>query len=89
MRTHITEAAKLCDLIDHINSHYAAEVETVPDTDHRWFQVTVDQGGKTIYAAVVGMENPAAEAECRLIRHDLEQLIEDCGLPILVKEDAA
>jgi len=83
------EAAKLSSLVDHMNEAYAVEAEVVFCQYSRWHQITIDQGGKTIYAATVSIDNDAAEAKCRLIRFEIETMIAECELPILQMEDAA
>ena len=84
-----TEMQKMFSLLVHINDHYAAAADAQPDWPHRTLVITVDESGKTVYAATLAIDSPAIEANCRLVRHELEQMIEDCELPILHMEVAA
>lgn len=78
-----TELETLFRLIAHITECYAAEADAQPDWPHRTVVVTVDEGGKTIYAATLEIDSPALEAKARLVRFELEQMIAECRLPIL------
>ena len=82
-----TELETLFRLLAHITECYAAEADAQPDWPHRTVVVTVDEGGKTLYAATLELD-AAIEAKARLVRHELEQMIEECRLPILHKEVA-
>lgn len=77
-----TELETLFRLLVHITECYAAEADAQPDWPHRTVVVTVDEGGKTIYAATLEIDG-AIEAKARLVRFELEQMIEECRLPIL------
>lgn len=81
----ITELQKTFSLLVHINDCYAAEADAAINWDRRQIEVTIDQGGKTIYAATLEIDSPALEAKARLIRHELETLIGECELPILTE----
>lgn len=83
-----TELKTLFRLIAHITECYAAEADAQPDWPRRTVVVTVDEGGKTIYAATLEID-AAIEAKARLVRFELEQMIEECSLPILHMEAAA
>lgn len=80
---HITEMQKMFSLLVHIDDHYAAETDAVIAWEHRELIITVDESGKTIYAATLAIDSPAIEANCRLVRFELEQMVEECELPIL------
>jgi hypothetical protein len=83
----VSELEKMFCVIAHISDHYAAEADAQPDWPHRTLIVTVDEGGRTIYAATLELD-AAIEAKARLVRYELEQMIEECRLPILHKEVA-
>ncbi|MDF0750329.1 hypothetical protein NLU14_08805 [Marinobacter sp. 71-i] len=85
---HITELEKLFSLIAHITDHYAAQADAVIDWEHRTAVITVDEGGKTHYAATLEIDSDAIEAKARLIRHELEQMVDECELPILMEKVA-
>lgn len=85
---HITELQKLFTLILHINDSYAAEADAVINWLHREMVITVDEGGKTLYVATLAIDSPALEAKCRLVRHELEQMIAESDLPILMERVA-
>lgn len=86
---HIPELQKLFNLILHITESYAAVADAGFDWDKRRVEITVDESGKTIYAATLEIDSDAVEAKARLIRHELEQMIAECELPILGMEVAA
>jgi len=85
----ISELQKLFNLILHISESYAAEAEAGFNWDTRSVEITVDESGKTLYAATLEIDSDAVEAKARLIRHELEQMIAECELPILGMEVAA
>lgn len=87
--TQLSELQKLFNLILHITESYAAEADAVIDWDHRKVVITVDESGKTLYAATLEIDSDAVEAKARLIRHELEQMIAECELPILGMGEAA
>ncbi|WP_278366908.1 hypothetical protein [Marinobacter salarius] len=78
-----SEPQKLFNLILHISESYAAVADAVIDWDHRKIVITVDESGKTLYAATLEIDSDAIEAKARLIRHELEQMVAECELPIL------
>lgn len=80
---HIPETQKLFSTIAHINDCYAAEADARIDWEHRTAVITVDESGKTLYAATLEIDSDAIEAKARLIRHELEQMVAECELPIL------
>ena len=82
--TNVCELAQVVYLMSHINSHYAAEVEDFVDWEHREWVITIDEGGRTIYAVTIEMD-AAIEAKCRLVREELEQMVAECSLPIRFK----
>ncbi|MCZ4284586.1 hypothetical protein O4H29_07025 [Marinobacter salarius] len=85
----VSEMQTLFSLVAHIDDHYAAQADAQPDWPHRQVVITADEGGKTLYAATLEIDSPALEAKARLIRHELEQMIAECELPILGMEVAA
>jgi hypothetical protein len=85
----ITEQQKLFNLIAYISDHYAAKADAKFFLKKRLIRISVEEGGKTLHDSELHIDNPAIEAKARLIRHDLERLVEDCELPILHREDAA
>lgn len=85
----LSELQKLFNLILHISESYAAEAEAGFNWDARRVEITVDESGKTLYAATLEIDSDAVEAKARLIRHELEQMIAECELPILGMECAA
>lgn len=78
-----TELETLFRLLTHITECYAAEADAKFFLKQRRVEITVDQGGKTVYAATLEIDSPALEAKARLVRHELEQMIAECSLPIL------
>lgn len=80
--SNITEMQKMFSLLVHINESYAAEADAVITWEGREVVITVDESGKTIYAATLQLDG-AIEAKCRLVRHELEQMVDECELPIL------
>ena len=87
--TEPNELTKLVFVLCHINDRYAAKADGLVNWKAREMVVTVDQGGKTIYAATLEMDSDALEAKCRLVRHELETMIDECALPILHTREAA
>lgn len=87
--SNITEMQKMFSLLVHINESYAAEADAVITWEGREVVITVDESGKTLYAATLEIDSPALEAKARLIRHELEQMVAECELPILGMEVAA
>lgn len=85
---HLSGLQKLFSLLVHITDHYAAVADAGFDWDKRRVEITVDESGKTIYAATLEIDSDAVEAKARLIRHELEQMIADCELPILMERVA-
>lgn len=79
----IPEMQKMFSLLVHINDRYAAKADAVIDWERREVVVIIDESGKTLYAATLEIDSPALEAKARLVRHELEQMIAECSLPIL------
>lgn len=67
------ELTKVTKLLMSINDNFAAYADMEFDWPHREIVITIDQGGKTIYAATLQID-AALEAKARLIRHELEQM---------------
>mgnify|MGYP000394372612 CR=1 FL=1 len=69
------ELTKLFKVLIDINDNFAA----IADAKFNLFKrreivVTVDEGGKTLYAATLELDKEGLEAKARLIRHELEQM---------------
>lgn len=80
---HLSELQKLFNLIAYISDHYAAKADAKFFLKQRRVHITVEEGGKTLHDSELQIDSPALEAKARLIRHELEQMIAECELPIL------
>ena len=69
-----SEMTKVFSLLMQISDNFAAEADAVIDWQRREVVITIDEGGKTIYAATVQLDSDAIEAKLRLIRHEIEQM---------------
>jgi len=74
MNTLENEMALIGKLFQSINDNFSAVVTDRINWADRIWEITVDEGGKTIYAASLEMDSSALEAKLRLIRHELEQM---------------
>lgn len=75
MNNEALEMTKVFNLLIYITDHFHAEGDAVFHWADRRVQVTVDEGGKTVYAATIEIDSDAIEAKCRLIRHELESMV--------------
>lgn len=86
MNSETLEMTKVFNLLIYITDHFHAVGDAkfhLSDPKDPRIEITVDEGGKTIYAATLEIDSPALEAKARLVRFELEQMIEECSLPIL------
>lgn len=84
-----TELETLFRLIAHITECYAAEADAKFFLKKRRVEITVDEGGKRLFSKTLNIDSFTIEDDAKEIRHELEQMIEDCELPILHMEVAA
>lgn len=68
------EMNRVLNLMLQINENFAAVASDCMDWRRRLWVITVDEGGRTIYAASLEIDSPALEAKLRLVRHELEQM---------------
>lgn len=68
------EINRVLNLMLQINENFAAVASDCMDWQRRLWVITVDEGGKTIYAASLEIDSPALEAKLRLVRHEMEQM---------------
>lgn len=77
MNNETLEMTKVFNLLIYITDHFHA----VGDAKFYWHSrrvvITVDQDGKTVYAATVKIDSEAIEAKFRLIRHELEAMVKE------------
>lgn len=87
MNSQALEMTKVFNLLIYITDHFHA----VGDAKFKWperrIEIVVDEGGKTIYLATIEMDSRALEEVWRMIRHDLEAMVqkalvkrEGCGV---------
>ena len=69
------ELAKLFKLIASINDHCAAEADAEMYWPKREIVVTVDESGKTVYAATLEIDSDSLESDACEIRQELEQMV--------------
>lgn len=75
MNNETLEMTKVFNLLIYITDHFHAEGDARFYWSDRRVAVTVDEGGKTVYAATIEIDSDAIEAKCRLIRHELESMV--------------
>jgi len=69
-----TELTKLFSLLISINDHYAADADAEIYWPKREIVVTVDESGKTVYAATLEIDSDSLESDACEIRRELEQM---------------
>lgn len=75
MNSETLEMTKVFNLLIYITDHFHAEGDAEFNWSERRIEITVDEGGKTVYAAAVMFRTDDIEAKCRLIRHELESMV--------------
>jgi len=75
MSNHPSEMERMFSQLVEINATEVAEADALMNWECRELVVLVDENGKFTYAATLQIDSPAIEAKCRLIRHELEQLV--------------
>lgn len=75
MNNQTLEMTKVFNLLIYITDHFHAVGDAEFNWSQRRIEVTVDEGGKTVYAATIEIDSDAIEAKCRLIRHELESMV--------------
>ena len=70
-----TELTTLFSLLVSINDHYAAEADAEIHWPKREIVVTVDESGKTVYAATLEIDSDSLESDACEIRQELEQMV--------------
>ena len=68
------EMNRVLNLLLQINENFAAVASDCMDWSRRLWVISVDEGGRTIYAASLEIDSPALEAKLRLVRHELEEM---------------
>lgn len=78
MNNETLEMTKVFNLLIYITDHFHAVGDAqffLKYPDDPRIEITVDEGGKTVYAATVQLNSGTCEVKCRLIRHELERMV--------------